>query len=111
MVVDHNDLNPDIKINENWECEWMESDLFPLVKANNSQMGNDSEEYSELDNVDESVEMSEDSDDIDLQEDQIAADRMAQLTGSPLPSILQFEHIEEEIYSCAPGENNTPIIF
>ena len=67
----------DIKINENWECEWIESDLSSLIKANNSQTGNGSEEYSELDNLDGSIEMSEDSDDNDLQEDPIATDRMA----------------------------------
>ena len=50
--------------------------------------------------------MSGDSDDKDLQEDKITADRMAELTGPPLPRVLQFEHIDEEIISCAPGENN-----
>ena len=86
----------------------MESDLSSLIKATNSKTGNGSEEYSELDNVDEGIEIFEDSDDKDLQEDQIAAGRMVELTGLPLPSGLQFECIEAEIYSCAPGENNTP---
>ena len=34
----------------------MKSDLSSLIKANKSQTGNGSEEYSELDNVDESIE-------------------------------------------------------
>ena len=72
----------------------MGNDLSSLVKANNSQTGNGSEEYSELDN--------DIYDDNDVQQDQIAADRMV---GPPLPSVLQFECIGEEIYSCAPGEN------
>ena len=31
-----------------------------------------------------------------------------QLTGDPIPSVVQFENLENQIYHCAPGENNIP---
>ena len=31
-----------------------------------------------------------------------------QVTGRPTANALQFENLENEIYTCAPGENNTP---
>ena len=33
---------------------------------------------------------------------------MQELTGDPLPSVVQFENLENQIYQCAPGENNIP---
>ena len=44
----------------------------------------------------------------ELAEDQAAADWQADVTGQVQSSVVQFEQIEEEVYSCAPGENNTP---
>ena len=31
-----------------------------------------------------------------------------QLTGDLLPSVVQFENLENQIYQCTPGENNIP---
>ena len=33
---------------------------------------------------------------------------MQELTGDPLPSVLQFKNLEKQIYQCTPGENNIP---
>ena len=41
-------------------------------------------------------------------EEQIAINKRQELTGDPLPSVLQFENLENQIYQCAPGENNIP---
>ena len=46
--------------------------------------------------------------DTELAEDQVAIDNRQQLTGDALPSIIQFDSLENCIYQCAPGENNIP---
>ena len=46
-------------------------------------------------------------DDCKLEEDCIASEANINLTGQPMPHVLQSRHIENDIYSCAPGENNT----
>ena len=49
-----------------------------------------------------------DDEDTELVEDQAAVNCRQQLTGDPLPSVVQFENLEKQIYQCAPGENNIP---
>ena len=49
-----------------------------------------------------------DDEDTELVEDQAAVNCRQQLTGDPLPSVVQFENLENQIYQCAPGENNIP---
>ena len=44
--------------------------------------------------------------DAELEEDQAALDHRQELTGDALPSMMQFESLENYIYQCAPGENN-----
>ena len=46
-------------------------------------------------------------DDRELEEDCIASEANINITCQPMPSVLQTERIENDIYSCAPGENNT----
>ena len=41
-------------------------------------------------------------------EEQIAINRRQELTGDPLPTVVQYENLENQIYQCAPGENNIP---
>ena len=50
----------------------------------------------------------ETTDDSELLEDQIALEQKKNLTGHLLPSMLQFENIENVIFQCAPGQNNIP---
>ena len=35
-------------------------------------------------------------------------DASLQVVGKPTSNMLQYENLEQEIYTCAPGENNTP---
>ena len=42
-------------------------------------------------------------------EEQIAINHKQELTGNPLPTVVQYENLENQIYQCAPGENNIPI--
>ena len=46
--------------------------------------------------------------DAELAEDQAALDHRQQLTGDALPSIIQFNSLENCIYKCTPGENSMP---
>ena len=51
---------------------------------------------------------SETEEDTEVAEEQIAINKRQELTGDPLPSVLQFDHLENQIYQCAPGKNNIP---
>ena len=63
-----------------------------------------------LDNLLESSEPvnDDDSDKHELVEDQAAIDRCHDTMGDPLPTVVQFDSLENIIYNCAPGENNIP---
>ena len=50
----------------------------------------------------------ESDEDTELAEEQIAINHRQELTGDPLPSVVQFENLENQIYQCAPWENNIP---
>ena len=41
-------------------------------------------------------------------EDQAALDRRQNMIGDPLPSVVEFDNIENCILNCAPGKNNLP---
>ena len=60
-------------------------------------------ESTNVDNIDTETE-----EDTELAEEQIAINHRQQLTGDPLPSVAQFQNLENQIYQCAPGENNIP---
>ena len=47
-------------------------------------------------------------DEAELLEDEAAIDQRQDTTGDPLPSVVQFDSLENVIYNCAPGENNIP---
>ena len=49
-----------------------------------------------------------DDEDTELAEEQVAVNCRQELTGDPLPSVVQLENLEKQIYQCAPGENNIP---
>ena len=44
--------------------------------------------------------------DTKLVEEQAAVNHRQELTGDPLHSVVQFENLENQMYQCAPGENN-----
>ena len=48
----------------------------------------------------------ESDEDTELAEEQVAVNHRQELTGDPLPSVVQFENLENQIYQCATGENN-----
>ena len=44
----------------------------------------------------------------ELIEDQAEINRRQETTGDPLPSVVQFDNLENVVFNCAPGENNIP---
>ena len=48
------------------------------------------------------------TDQLELAEDQIAFEYRENLTDDVLPTVLQFENIENAIFQCAPAQNNIP---
>ena len=54
------------------------------------------------------IDTGSDDEDTELVEDQAVVNCRQQLTGEPLLSIVQFGNLENQIYQCAPGENNIP---
>ena len=50
----------------------------------------------------------ETDEDTELAEEQIAINHRQELTGDPLPSVVQFENLENQIYQCASWEDNIP---
>ena len=132
-LKEHNSHYADIELNEHWyndiaakelsvqidendSCITMtEDDIFdqPLQKKNTSTDKLNTEDNQQLctkqiesTNVDS---MSTESDeDMELVEEQDTVNCRQELTGDPLPSVLQFENLENQIYQSAPGENNIP---
>ena len=75
----------------------------PSVKENDSQGGCDTEnDIRETESNDPSVEENE------FREDCVAAEKALLTTGKPMSNMLQFEELENEIYTCAPGKDNIP---
>ena len=72
-------------------------------KDDNQELCTTQIESTNVDTID-----TESDEDTELAEDQIAINHRQELTGDPLPSVVQFENMENQIYQCAPGENNIP---
>ena len=73
-----------------------------LNKEDNQQL---SITHIESTNV-EIIDTESDDEDTELCEEQVALNHRQELTGDPLPSVVQFENLENQIYQCAPGKNN-----
>ena len=56
----------------------------------------------------DTIDTESDDEDTELVEEQAAVNHRQELTGDCLPSVLQFENLENHIYQCAPGENSIP---
>ena len=56
----------------------------------------------------ETIDTESDDEDTELVEEQVAVNHRQELTGDPLPGVVQFENLGNQIYQCATGENNIP---
>lgn len=117
----NNEFYKDIELNDLWDDEWKQSELSTLIETEVTQMEvpNECEQTENEPEIDRDIDTDDaemcgncedcnSSDEKELQEDQAAADRSAEICGHPYSSTLQINKIEDVIYSLAPGEGNTP---
>ena len=132
MAEEHNSHCGDIKLNEHWyndiasrelsvqldeddNCITVTEDAVlhqSLQNENTSKDKLNKEDNQQLfirqiesTNV-ETIDTESDDEDTELAEEQAAVNCRQELTGDPLPSVVWFENLENEIYQCSPGENN-----
>ena len=106
-----------IQIDENDNCITVSEDAAldqPLQKENTRKDKLNKEDNHELStrqiesiNV-ETIDTESDDENTELVEGQAVVNCRQELTGDPLPSVVQFENLEKQIYQCASGENNIP---
>ena len=72
-----------------------------LSTDDNQQLGTRHIESTNVETID-----TESDEDTELAEEQVQP--WQELTGDPLPSVVQSENLENQIYQCAPRENNIP---
>ena len=133
-LKEHNSHYADIKLNEHWYNDIAAKEMSVQLDENDNcitvtedavlhqplQMENTSKDklnkednqqlctkHIESTNV-ETIDTESDDEDTELVEEQVAVNYRQELTGDPLPSVVQFENLENQIYQCAPGENNIP---
>ena len=129
-LKEHNSNYADIQLNEHWYIDiavkelsvqidendshitMTDDDIFdqPLQKENTTTDKLNTKDNEQLCTKQRVESMSNESDDEDMElvEEQAAVNCRQELTGDPLPSVLQFENLENQIYPCTPGENNIP---
>ena len=94
-------VNEDAVLNQSLKNENISKE--ELNKDDNQHLCTTQIESTNVDTID-----TESDEDIELAEEQIAVNHRQKLTGDPLHSVVQFENLENQIYQCAPGENNIP---
>ena len=130
-LKEHNSNYEDKKLNEHWYNDIAAKELSvqidendnhitvtedavldqPLQKENTSKDKLNKEDNQQLytkqiePTHDKTIDPESDDEGTELVEDQAAVNCRKELTGDPLPSVVQFEN---QIYQCAPGENNIP---
>ena len=99
----------EIVTNEN-ECLQSDLDNLPNHPAENPIHSDSFEELTVTNTDTQEDTQSESGDEKDrkeLEEDQAAADRNAEMCRHPYSSTLQINNLEDAVYSVAPGEGNT----
>ena len=97
----HITVNEDSVLNQSLKNDNISKES--LNKNDNQELCTTQIESTNVDTID-----TESDGDTELAEEQIAINHRQELTGNPLPSVVQFENLENQIYQCAPGENNIP---
>ena len=106
VQIDENDnhitVTEDAVLDQPLQKENMSKDK--LNKAENHQAHTKQIESTNV----ETIDTASDDEDTELVEEQAAINHRQELTGDPLPSVVQYENLDNQIYHCAPGENNIP---
>ena len=122
----HNSHYENITLNEYWHSDIAAGELsLQLDESDNKQsqnMTDISKVTQDTDNTQapyttettstnvENIDTQNDED-TEEAEEQIAINHRQELTGDPLPTVVQYENLENQIYQCAPGENNIHQIY
>ena len=133
-LKEHNSHYANIKLNEHWYNDISAKELSVQIDENDSHItvtdnavldqtlqkensskdklnkeGNQQLFTKQIESTHEKTMNTESDDkDTELVKDQATVNSRQHLTGDPLPSVIQFENLENQIYQCAPGENNIP---
>ena len=94
-------VNEDAVLNQSLKNDIISKES--LNKDNNQELCTAQIESTKVYTID-----TESDKDTELPEEQIVINHRQELTSDPLPSVVQFENLENQIYQCAPGENNIP---
>ena len=112
-LKENNQLYNEIEINDSWADDWLNSEFATIVDENNDDaifinddIDDDTTDLVSHDTNDDNNELQ--IEECELIEDQNATDANLQLTGIPTSNVLEFENLENEVYTCAPGENQIP---
>ena len=94
------------------ECVPLDLDNLPAKDPVQNPIHSDSFEDLSVTNMDSQEDTQSESGDEkgrkELEENQAAADRNAEMYRHPYSSTLQINNLEDAVYSVAPGEGNTP---
>ena len=101
----HITVTEDAVLNQSLQNENMSKEK--LNKDDNQQLFTRQIESTNV----ETIDTKSDDEDTKLPEGQVAVNHGQELTGDPLPSVVEFENLENQIYQCAPGENDIPTYF
>ena len=133
-LKEHNSHYADINLNEHWYSDIASRELLVQLDENdncftvtedavlNQSLQNENMSKEKLNKDDnqqlftrqiestnvENIDTGSDDEDTELAEEQVTVNHRQELTGDPLPSVVQFENLEKQIYQCASGENNIP---
>ena len=106
FVIEHNiqeESTPSRMVNANTSPEEV-MQQFSKFNTNDVTPHTDSQSNNKKDNHDDNTAEF----DTKLAEDQAAINQRQELTGDPLPTVIQIDNMENNIYQYAPGENNIP---
>ena len=125
-LKEHNSHYADIKLNEHWYNDMSGKELSVQIDENDNHItvtddavldqtlqkeNTSKDKLNKEDNQqlftkqiesthEKTLNTGSDDEDTELVEDQTAVNCRQQLTGDPLPSIVQFENLENQIYQC-----------
>ena len=98
----HITVTEDAVLNQSLQNENMSKEK--LSKDDNQQIFTRQIESTNV----ETIDTENDKEDTELAEEQVAVNHGQELTDDTLPSVVQVENLENQIYQCALGENNIP---
>ena len=132
-LKEHNSHYENIKLNEQWYSAIAAGDFsLQLDESDNCITMNEDVAHNQSQNMTDISKVTQQTDnmqvpytteitstnaenintqtdeDTEEAEEQIAINHRQELTGDPLPTVVQYENLENQLYQCAPGENNIP---